>query len=455
MQSFQIKEVQVSFEDFAYRAPMKFRGTVVDRVTLLNVDVTAEFDGEASLGFGSMPLGNVWSFPSVRLTFDQTLSAMRELAADIGEITRKSHAKGHPVEINHQLEPLYFAAAASRTLAEPIPQLCTLVVASAFDAAIHDAYGKALGRSSYETYGADHMSHDLGCYLDEGFRGEFLDRYISRRPAPSLALYHLVGALDALTAGDLSSRLNDGVPETLEEWVRRERVNHIKIKLDGGNIRWDIDRVVSVHNVLSALSLHENWRYSLDFNERCRSVDYVLECLSSIRETTPEAFGKIQYLEQPTQRDLEAPGTPDMHKAALLKPIVIDESLVGYASLLRARELGYSGVALKACKGQSNALLLAAAAQKLGMFVCMQDLTCPGASLLHSAGLAAHIPPITAVESNARQYVPAANAPWGARFPGIFRIVDGRLHTAQIDGPGLGIVPVPFRSINARTFQTR
>src|SRR5207237_1215447 len=128
------------------------------------------------------------------------------------------------------------------------------------------------------------------------------------------------------------------------------------------------------------------------------------------------------------------------------KPVVIDESLVDYASLLRARELGYSGVALKACKGQSNAILMAAAAQKFGMYLVVQDLTCPGASLLHSVGLAAHIPPIVAVESNARQYVPAANRGWDSRFPGIFHIRDGRFHTADLSGPGLGVVPLAVQS---------
>ena len=81
-----------------------------------------------------------------------------------------------------------------------------------------------------------------------------------------------------------------------------------------------------------------------------------------------------------------------MHKAAEIKPVVIDESLVDFESLLLARDLGYTGVALKACKGQTQALLMGAAAQKYNLFLCVQDLTCPGASFLHSAGLAAHIP---------------------------------------------------------------
>ena len=87
--------------------------------------------------------------------------------------------------------------------------------------------------------------------------------------------------------------------------------------------------------------------------------------------------------------------------------------------------MGYTGVALKACKGQSQSLLMAAAAQKYGMFLCVQDLTCPGASLIHSAGIAAHVPGIAGIEANARQFVPGANRAWEARFPGLFTIRDG------------------------------
>jgi hypothetical protein len=120
---------------------------------------------------------------------------------------------------------------------------------------------------------------------------------------------------------------------------------------------------------------------------------------------------------------------------------VIDESLLDLESLQLAREMGYTGAALKACKGQSQSLLLGAAAQKYGLFLCAQDLTCPGASLIHSAGLAAHVPGVTAVEANARQYVPAANRPWEGRFPGVFQVTDGTMETGCLTGPGLGAVP--------------
>ena len=152
------------------------------------------------------------------------------------------------------------------------------------------------------------------------------------------------------------------------------------------------------------------------------------------------AYDRIQYVEQPTARDLKAHPENKMHEAAKFKPVVIDESLIDLESLHLAREMGYTGVALKACKGQSQSLLMAAAAQKFGMFLCVQDLTCPGASLIHSAGLAAHVPGVAAIEANARQYAPAANAAWAERFPGIFRVTDGTLATGELTGLGLGAV---------------
>ena len=127
-----------------------------------------------------------------------------------------------------------------------------------------------------------------------------------------------------------------------------------------------------------------------------------------------------------------------MFEVAKLRPVVIDESLTGLDALLTAREMGYTGVALKACKGHSQTLLLAAAAQKYKMFRCVQDLTCPGAALVHSVGIAAWIPGTSALEANAREYVPVASKGWEKRYPGIFDVRDVYLATKGLEVPGLG-----------------
>lgn len=440
-----IEEIRTEYEDFLYRTPIKFAGTAVDRVTLLNVHcVVRNRRGRTARGFGSMPLGNIWAYPAPPMGYEGTLRAMKLLAGRIEQITRDWREYGHPVDINVALEPAYLAAAAEISSGErlpvPIPKLATLVVASPFDAAVHDAYGKLHGVSSYHTYGPEFMRHDLAYYLNEEFRGEYLEQYVTREPKPRMPLYHLVGALDPLTDADIRQRINDGLPETLPEWIRYSGLTHLKIKLNGDDLNWDVERVLAVDRVTTQTQTERGvreWYYSADFNERCPNVGYLIEFLRRIKERAPEGFERIQYVEQPTKRDLKADRQNVMHEAARLRPVVIDESLTDFEMLLLAREMGYTGVALKACKGQSQALLNAAAAQKYKMFLCVQDLTCPGASLIHSAGLAAHVPGVAAIEANARQYVPSANKGWEERFPGVFDVRDGYVNTALLNKPGL------------------
>ncbi len=441
-----IREVGFHCEDYLYRAPIKFGGVALDRVTLLNVDCVVEGPGgRVAKGSGSMPMGNIWSFPSRVMPYETTLGAMKALAGRISKITGGYREAGHPLDINLALEPKYLQAAdeiaKEQRLAEPVPKLCTLVTASPFDAAIHDAFGKLHGRNCFLTYGPDLMQHDLGHYLGPEYRGEFLDRYVLREAQPRLPLYHLVGALDPITDADITRRINDGLPETLPEWIRYNGLIRLKIKLNGDDLKWDIERVLGVERAAAATEAGRGvgtWRYSLDFNERCPNVEYLLAFLRSLQQKAPRAFDRVEYVEQPTARDLKAHRENLMHAASKLKPVVIDESLTDLESLMLARQMGYTGAALKACKGQSQAVLMAAAAQKHKMFLCVQDLTCPGASLIHSAGLAAHIPGVAAIEANARQYVPAANKGWETRFPGIFTIKDGTMDTSSLNGPGLG-----------------
>jgi L-alanine-DL-glutamate epimerase-like enolase superfamily enzyme len=365
---------------------------------------------------------------------------MKSLADDVALLTRDCTEIGHPIDLTHTLEPLYHQAAARRsaTLPEPIPPLCTLVVASPFDAALHDALGKAHGLSCWYTYGRDFMSHDLGHYLGSEFAGHDLAHFVLREPVPSLPLYHLVGALDPLTPAEVVTPVGDGLPETLGEWITYNGLTHLKIKLNGDDTAWDVERVLGVDAVAEQTRPGGPWSYSLDFNERCPDVAVLLDFLHRLRQLGERAYQRVAYIEQPTARDLKANRHQTMHAASALRPVVIDESLLDLETLQLAREMGYTGAALKACKGQSQSLLMAAAAQKFGMFLCVQDLTCPGASLIHSASLAAHIPGLQAIEANARQYVPAANAEWTARFPGIFHITHGTMNTSALNAPGLG-----------------
>jgi len=104
-----------------------------------------------------------------------------------------------------------------------------------------------------------------------------------------------------------------------------------------------------------------------------------------------------------------------MHEAAKLRPVVIDESLTGLDRLILARELGYSGVRSKLARDTASATHGRCCAE-------IQDVSLRSRSDLSRRiprafrRLAARVPGVTAVEANARQYMPKANKPWSRSF---------------------------------------
>jgi hypothetical protein len=240
-----IEDISYEFEEHKYRAPYKFGGVPVDRATIINVRCTVRTgNGKTAAGFGSMPLGNVWAFPSRTLSYDGTLNAMKVLAERINKITAGYREFGHPIDLNTALEPAYLQAASEVSkelkLDAPIPKLAVLVTASAFDAALHDAFGKVHGRNVYQTYGPDLLAKDLSHYLTPDFKGEYLNRYVMTKPRPRVFMYHSVGGADAVLESELTNRLTDGLPNTLAEWIKYNNLTHIKIKLQGDDLKWDI-----------------------------------------------------------------------------------------------------------------------------------------------------------------------------------------------------------------------
>ena len=108
-----------------------------------------------------------------------------------------------------------------------------------------------------------------------------------------MPLYHLVGALDPLIDSDLGRRIGDGLPETLPEWIAADGLTHLKIKLNGDDLAWDVDRVVAIERVAAEAQAARGcreWCYSADFNEKCANVEYVLDFLAGVAERSPPAL---------------------------------------------------------------------------------------------------------------------------------------------------------------------
>ena len=64
-----IDDMSLSFEEFVFRTPLKFAGTVVDRQIMLTVNCTARTaEGKEAKGFGTLPLNYTFTFPSKKLS---------------------------------------------------------------------------------------------------------------------------------------------------------------------------------------------------------------------------------------------------------------------------------------------------------------------------------------------------------------------------------------------------
>ena len=95
----------------------------------------------------------------------------------------------------------------------------------------------------------------------------------------------------------------------MAQWIAADGLTHLKIKLNGDDLEWDVQRVLSIECVAAEAQAARgcpDWRYSADFNEKCGSVEYVIEFLARIGQGSPAALRRLQYIEQPMPRDLRA-----------------------------------------------------------------------------------------------------------------------------------------------------
>ena len=457
-----ILEIEPYYSNEKAREPLKFGAQVMDVVTFCHVRVRVENRrGQIADGWGAIFLSDFWAFPSPRIAHEKRDEVMRRVTQSLCQRFADFKSFAHPLDIFWMLEPelarTNAAICAEMQLPEEMPFLGALVCASPIDAAIHDAFGNVNGISSYAGYGRDFVSHDLSAYLGENYRGKYLADFLRPEFSPTVPIFHLVGGLDKLRASEVSANVpasRADQPNSLDQWIERDGVYCLKVKLRGTDLEWDVDRTIQVYRIAREILTRQGQtrlHLSADTNEQCESPDYVIEYLRRVQEQEPPAYDALLYVEQPTERDLTTHRF-DMRALAKIKPVILDESLIGFKEMDLALELGWSGVALKTCKCHSMALLTAARAEAMGIPYTVQDLTNPGLSLLHSVGLGARLHPLMGVEANSRQYYPDTSIPEAAVHPGIVRVENGVAKTSSLRGTGLGY---QVNNINRKIFMGR
>lgn len=439
-------DVELYFIPIKARAPLKFGRVVSTHTTCVRVRITVEDrSGKRADGWGETPLGVQWTWPA-ELPYDEKEKVLLELVCSIAGAWKQSEETGHPLEVGiafstKVLPEIWKKANAARAAEEQIPWLSALVCSAAFDMALHDAFGVLLEKPTYETYTAEYLSHDLSHFLTPAensgvsFVGKYPTDFLVKTPLKAVPAWHLVGGLDPVDESELTGKEpDDGYPVLLRDWIERDGLKCLKIKLRGNDQRWDYDRLVKVGRI--AIEEDVPW-LTTDFNCTVQHPDYVNEILDRLRDEHPRIYGMVLYVEQPFPYDLEE-NQIDVHSVAARKPLFMDESAHDWQLVRLGRRLGWNGVALKTCKTQSGALLSLCWAKAHGMGLMVQDLTNPMLAQIPHVLLAAHAGTIMGVESNGMQFYPEASLPEARIHPGLYTRKNGELDWSTLGESGFG-----------------
>jgi len=439
--------VSLHFLPVTTRVPLKFGPETCTAVTCARVRMTVtDASGRTAEGWGETPLNVQWVWVS-DLTYAERREALKRFCVTLAEAWAGFDQAGHPMEVGHDFQQQVLPGLLARmnqergAEAEPMPWLAALVCCSPFDIALHDAYGVLHGRPAYQTYGPEYMGRDLASYLTPtagsqvSFEGKYPQDYLVFPRPDRLAAWHLIGGLDRLDESQLDGmEPEDDYPVLLRDWIARDGLKCLKVKLRGNDAAWDYQRLEAVGQI--AVEMGVDWLTS-DFNCTVRHPDYVNTILDRLVEEHPRIYGMILYVEQPFPYDLET-NRIDVHSVSARKPLFMDESAHDWRLVKLGYALGWTGVALKTCKTQTGALLSLCWAKAHGMTLMVQDLTNPMLAMIPHALLAAHAGTIMGVETNASQFYPEASGPEAVVHPGLYRRREGQVDLSTVSGPGFG-----------------
>ncbi len=337
------------------------------------------------------------------------------------------------------------------------------------DRALLDALCRASGVSFYQAI----RSNLVGAGAFEGMDlGNF---FSTLKPSENIAARHTVGLVDPITGADQKARVNDGLPETLEEVVARYGHRYFKLKV-AGDARADVERLSAIASVLDRID--GPYHASLDGNEQYEDMQGVAALWAKMKAEPRlrRLVDSVLFIEQPVKRQRAL----ERKVEGIDKPVIIDESDDALDAFPRAKSLGYRGVSSKTCKGIYKSLInrarCAAWNRKSGsepdirtggisgsdpdfFFMSGEDLTIQAGLALQQDTALVSLLGLTHLERNGHHYVngmaglPASEQDaFLAAHPDLYershgavrvRIADGMLQIGSLDCPGYASQAMP------------
>ncbi|MCB1066311.1 MAG: hypothetical protein KDN20_25760 [Verrucomicrobiae bacterium] len=186
-------------------------------------------------------------------------------------------------------------------------------------------------------------------------KGYEIAKHLPSRPRTQFLIRHTVGLSDPLTNADISERVDDGEPESLEEFAKRDGLRYFKVKISG-NPEEDIARLRKIWEVIPKTP---QTAVTLDGNEAYRDLGAFAGFVDHLEAEAPGLFDHLLFIEQPLTRELtlDPASKPWIAKISAKKSLVIDEADGELSAFRDAHAIGYAGTSHKNCKGFYKSLM--------------------------------------------------------------------------------------------------
>lgn len=184
---------------------------------------------------------------------------------------------------------------------------------------------------------------------------------LPQAPLDRIAIRHTVGLGDPIRDEDVSKedRLDDGLPVSLEAWLREASFHYFKLKITG-KVAHDVERLDRIAALLEEAAPGD-YRVSLDGNEQFHSGDELKAWFAEVQghARLRDLLGRTLFVEQPIERAAALDPAIGAAFQGLedLPPIIIDESDDTLDAFARSARLGYRGTSVKNCKGVFKGVL--------------------------------------------------------------------------------------------------
>jgi hypothetical protein len=346
---FRLAETQRFEWPFRLRMPFRFGVITVThgRQAVIRARIRLE-DGTEHWGVAAETLAAKWFDKDPRWTDAQNEDQLRralEIACNATLAAGANTAFGHFADA--------YAAHVAACGAEGLNPLVAAFGRALLDRAMLDALLKAKGLSFAAGMRANIGGMAPHAIVPDLAGYDFGAMLAGLTPARRMHARHTVGLVDPITAADRSERVDDGLPETVEEVAATYRHAWWKLKV-GGDVRADVDRLCRIAAVLDRL---HGYHVSLDGNEQYEDADGVLALWRAMQaEPRLARLGaSIAFIEQPVKRARALEGA--MGALAAERPVIVDESDGPLDAFVQAKALGYTGISSKACKGVWRSLI--------------------------------------------------------------------------------------------------